>query len=209
MASLYHLTCLALRFVCLAFFQAKRTHQEGIEIERKKEKEGRKEGKEEEEKHYKKKQMASGGQDVQAELQEYLNKKGINTLFIKIVEDLLLNKPDNPIRHVVAFLHAQYPDELAEDAPGGTASGTGPADDDLAFSDDSDEDEEDDDAGELVDLPPKPMPVARSRRVSVSAASTSRDKLRLQWQAKQQEIAKQKASLMMRSCAFEACCKRM
>ena len=81
----------------------------------------------------------------------------------------------------------------AEDAPGGTASGTGPADDDLAFSDESDEDEEDDDAGELVDLPPKPMPVARSRRVSVSAASTSRDKLRLQWQAKQQEIAKQKA----------------
>ena len=34
---------------------------------------------------------AAGGQDVQAELQEYLNKKGINSLFIKIVEDLLLN----------------------------------------------------------------------------------------------------------------------
>ena len=56
--------------------------------------------------------MAAGSVDVQAELQEYLNRKGINTLFIKIVEDLLLNKPDNPIKHVVAFLHKNYPDKL-------------------------------------------------------------------------------------------------
>ena len=41
---------------------------------------------------------SSGTADVQAELQDYLNAKGINNLFIKIVEALLLDKPDNPVQ---------------------------------------------------------------------------------------------------------------
>ena len=35
--------------------------------------------------------------DVQAELQAYLNTKNINSLFINIVESLLIEKPANPI----------------------------------------------------------------------------------------------------------------
>ena len=66
--------------------------------------------------------MAQGAQDVQAELQEYLNKKGINTLFIKIVENLLLDKPDNPIKHVVEYLLKQYPEETG----GVSTSGNSP-----------------------------------------------------------------------------------
>jgi hypothetical protein len=34
--------------------------------------------------------MEPGTQDVQAELQDYLNSKNINTLFIQIVESLLI-----------------------------------------------------------------------------------------------------------------------
>ncbi|GMH70330.1 hypothetical protein TrLO_g4817, partial [Triparma laevis f. longispina] len=42
-----------------------------------------------------------GTADVQAELQDYLNSKNINTLFIQIVESLLIEKPDNPIGFIV------------------------------------------------------------------------------------------------------------
>ena len=133
--------------------------------------------------------MAAGSVDVQAELQEYLNRKGINTLFIKIVEDLLLNKPDNPIKHVVDFLHKQYPDDVgtASTSAGGPfpVAGKGSRTS-LEFSDSSDssdEDEQDDDVGEMAEIP-KARPMARSRRVSVSAESGGRYKLRMSWEAR-------------------------
>ena len=143
--------------------------------------------------------MAAGSVDVQAELQEYLNRKGINTLFIKIVEDLLLNKPDNPIQHVVAFLHKNYPDEAGTPAITGggpfppTGSGQPTS---LEFSDDSDDDddddEEDDDVGELQEIP-KARPMARNRRVSVSAESGGQEKMRLAWQARGPDQGKDKS----------------
>eukprot|EP00904_Undaria_pinnatifida_P003555 jgi/Undpi1/131/HiC_scaffold_1.g00131.m1 len=49
--------------------------------------------------------------DVQAELKEYLNSKNINSLFIQIVERLLIEKPDNPIGFIVEYLAKRYPDE--------------------------------------------------------------------------------------------------
>jgi len=49
--------------------------------------------------------------DVQAELQQYLNSKNINSLFIQIVESLLIEKPANPIAFVIEYLHKQYPDQ--------------------------------------------------------------------------------------------------
>ena len=52
-----------------------------------------------------------GGADIQADLQDYLNAKGINTLFIKIVENLLIEKPDNPIQFIVKYLQREYPDQ--------------------------------------------------------------------------------------------------
>ncbi len=52
-----------------------------------------------------------GTADVQAELQDYLNSKNINTLFIQIVESLLIEKPDNPIGFIVEYLKKKYPDQ--------------------------------------------------------------------------------------------------
>lgn len=49
--------------------------------------------------------------DVQAELQQYLNTKNINSLFIAIVENLLIEKPVNPIGYIIEYLHKQYPDQ--------------------------------------------------------------------------------------------------
>jgi len=49
--------------------------------------------------------------DVQAELQQYLNSKNINSLFIQIVESLLIEKPTNPIAFIIEYLYKQYPDQ--------------------------------------------------------------------------------------------------
>jgi cAMP-dependent protein kinase regulator len=48
---------------------------------------------------------------VQQELQDYLQKKGINTLFINLVESLLLAKPENPISHIIQYLQSNYPEQ--------------------------------------------------------------------------------------------------
>ena len=48
---------------------------------------------------------------MQAELQQYLNSKNINSLFIQIVESLLIEKPANPIAFIIEYLHKQYPDQ--------------------------------------------------------------------------------------------------
>ena len=58
---------------------------------------------------------------MQAELQQYLNSKNINALFISIVESLLIEKPTNPIAYIIEYLHKQFPDQAkpAIDALGG------------------------------------------------------------------------------------------
>ena len=42
--------------------------------------------------------------DVQAELQAYLKEKELNTLFVSLVEALLIEKPANPIGFIVEHL---------------------------------------------------------------------------------------------------------
>lgn len=49
--------------------------------------------------------------EVQAELQQYLNSKNINSLFIAIVENLLIEKPSNPIAFMIEYLIKNYPDQ--------------------------------------------------------------------------------------------------
>ena len=49
--------------------------------------------------------------DVQAELQQYLNSKNINGLFIQIVESLLIEKPANPVAFMIEYLFKQFPDQ--------------------------------------------------------------------------------------------------
>ena len=53
----------------------------------------------------------------QAELNDYLQSKNINQLFIQIVESLLIEKPDNPIGFIVQFLQKKYPDQAMIDGP--------------------------------------------------------------------------------------------
>jgi len=106
-----------------------------------------------------------GGADIQADLQDYLNAKGINTLFIKIVENLLIEKPDNPIQFIVKYLQREYPDQ----------TGASPEDATAAAAASSDEDSEDEDEDELGDIPDiVRQPAALNRRVSVSAESNTR-----------------------------------
>jgi cAMP-dependent protein kinase regulator len=108
-----------------------------------------------------------GGADIQADLQDYLNVKGINTLFIKIVENLLIEKPDNPIQFIVKYLQREYPDQCGAlpEASGGAMGGDG--------SDASSSEEEDDD--DIADIPDiERKPAALNRRVSVSAESNTR-----------------------------------
>jgi cAMP-dependent protein kinase regulator len=106
-----------------------------------------------------------GGADIQADLQDYLNAKGINTLFIKIVENLLIEKPDNPIQFIVKYLQREYPDQ----------TGASPEDSNAAQNDDSDEDSEDEEDDEIGDIPDiVRQPAALNRRVSVSAESNTK-----------------------------------
>uniref|UniRef100_M4BEG1 cAMP-dependent protein kinase regulatory subunit n=1 Tax=Hyaloperonospora arabidopsidis (strain Emoy2) TaxID=559515 RepID=M4BEG1_HYAAE len=110
---------------------------------------------------------------VQQELQDYLQKKGINTLFMNLVESLLLAKPENPIRHIVQYLCTTYPDETQ------SRSKLGRMEDDPTLScqlhyhsdesDSDDDDESGDDVGEIVAIAPPLRFLAKGRRTSVSA----------------------------------------
>jgi len=117
--------------------------------------------------------------DVQAELQEYLNSKNINNLFIQIVESLLIEKPDNPIGFIVEYLQKKYPEQAgAARKAGDIASVRGGerkvSNDGPEYSD-TDDSEEDDDVGEMSEMAPV---AARSRRVSVSAESVDPNKMK-------------------------------
>lgn len=125
--------------------------------------------------------------DVQAELQQYLNSKNINALFISIVESLLIEKPANPIAYMIEYLNKQFPDQAKpalEALTGGMKpagapvnSGPKPVTKDNTKAKEVDSDEDDDDVADI----PTPVVVAakpKSRRVSVSAESTDPAKLK-------------------------------
>lgn len=142
--------------------------------------------------------------DVQAELQQYLNSKNINALFIAIVESLLIEKPTNPIAFIIEYLYKQYPDQAKVALEGLAGAGVSSSTEakaavstkaeakkeekpapakaaKKAAKDDSDEDEGEDD---IADIPvaPTPAPGAgkKPRRVSVSAESMDPEKLKAQ-----------------------------
>lgn len=125
--------------------------------------------------------------DVQAELQQYLNSKNINSLFIQIVESLLIEKPGNPIAFIIEYLAKQYPDQAKEAMGiGGGASEAAPAvaaapaaaeaSADPNAGSDSEDDE--DDMGDMPDIAPVIKP--KTRRTSVSAESMDPNKLKAQ-----------------------------
>jgi len=55
--------------------------------------------------------MSSIESAVQMELQDYLSEKGVNSLFIKIVEQLLLSKPESPVSFMMEYLKVNFPED--------------------------------------------------------------------------------------------------
>eukprot|EP00948_MAST-09A_sp_MAST-9A-sp1_P002745 g2745.t1 len=135
--------------------------------------------------------------DVQEELQNYLTSKKVNALFISIIEVLLLEKPDNPIKFIIEYLKQECkysncnqtnnfkrnlllifllwiidPDQSG-DGPsvGGNIDLTGTKlshlDIDSDASDTDEDEEEMDDLGDLAEIINKPT--IKNRRVSVCA----------------------------------------
>jgi len=101
---------------------------------------------------------AETAQQHQAELNDYLQSKNINQLFIQIVEALLIEKPDNPIAFTVQFLQKKFPDQAALASPlpdptvivnealqgGGTGQGQGDRRPDESEEEDDDDEDDDD-----------------------------------------------------------------
>jgi cAMP-dependent protein kinase regulator len=131
--------------------------------------------------------------DVQAELQQYLNSKNINGLFIQIVESLLIEKPANPVAFMIEYLYKQFPDQAkaagigaptaesksepeTKDSGHKDEKGRGDKKADPVYSDSEEEDE--DEMGEMEEFVPRAKPVGR--RVSVSAESMDPNKLKEQ-----------------------------
>eukprot|EP00341_Mesodinium_pulex_P006827 CAMPEP_0116932808 /NCGR_PEP_ID=MMETSP0467-20121206/28662_1 /TAXON_ID=283647 /ORGANISM="Mesodinium pulex, Strain SPMC105" /LENGTH=415 /DNA_ID=CAMNT_0004613569 /DNA_START=37 /DNA_END=1284 /DNA_ORIENTATION=- len=133
--------------------------------------------------------------DVQAELQQYLNSKNINGLFIQIVESLLIEKPANPVAFMIEYLYKQFPDQAKGAGVGPSANADAKAESKNEESksssakeapskkDDSDSEDDEDDFAEddIADMPaPVARPQPKSRRVSVSAESMDPSKLKAQ-----------------------------
>lgn len=127
--------------------------------------------------------------DVQAELQQYLNSKNINSLFISIVENLLIEKPANPIAFMIEYLNKQYPDQAkaaldalrpagskAEEPKAEVKKPVAPA---KNTKEDSEEEEEDD-VADIPIVPQSKSTKAVNRRTSVSAESMDPNKLKAQ-----------------------------
>ena len=104
---------------------------------------------------------------VQQELQDYLQQKGINTLFINIVESLLLAKPDNPIQHIIVYLRNNFPDQCEDVQTKSDPTPVAAPVAAMAITSESESEEEDDTIGEMQETPLKAFP--RGRRTSVSA----------------------------------------
>ncbi|KDO16671.1 hypothetical protein SPRG_00979 [Saprolegnia parasitica CBS 223.65] len=108
---------------------------------------------------------------VQQELQDYLQKKGINTLFINIVESLLLSKPDNPVLHIIQYLQTNFPEQATVRAAEAPAIATGHHSDESESEDEGEEDA----VGEMQEAQPAARTFPKGRRISVSAEALDPD----------------------------------
>eukprot|EP00924_Labyrinthula_sp_SR-Ha-C_P014041 maker-scaffold_56-snap-gene-0.0-mRNA-1 protein AED:0.13 eAED:0.13 QI:84/1/0.66/1/1/1/3/69/408 len=119
--------------------------------------------------------------EIQAELQDYLEKKGLNDFFVKLVQEILLQRPENPIEYIVQHLFTKYPEETAKFQKGFvgdlTKSTSEKPREEKELSDDDEDDystEDDDAIGDLPEIEVREVkPGAKSRRISVSAGVLS------------------------------------
>ena len=115
-------------------------------------------------------------EEVKAELEDYLTAKSISNLFIHIVEELLLKKPDNPIQFIIEYLQNTYPEAVASDSAASAPESVvqsltleSKEQRDLS-SDDEDEDDEDD-IGNVAAIA---IAKRTRRRTAISAESTGK-----------------------------------
>jgi len=55
-----------------------------------------------------------GKDDIRGELQTYIKEKNLTSLLTSILESLLIDKPDNPVGHIVKQLTKLYPEETKQ-----------------------------------------------------------------------------------------------
>lgn len=127
-------------------------------------------------------------------LQTYMKSKKVEGLFVELMENLLVEGPDNPIKFIVDYMFEHFPDQAKESSfaktfatgnnPGGgvvltglAASKNGEYRDNDAASDDSDSDSDsdsDEEEDEKDDVPGQDMPMLKKRWDGVSARASSR-----------------------------------
>jgi len=118
----------------------------------------------------------------QADLNEYLASKNINSLFVQIVEAMLIEKPENPRTFTFQYLQKTYPEDCVPlasaggAAPAALAAAEAPKVEEPAAVEDSDsEDDEDDYVDEIPIFVPKAGGAGRKRNSVFSESPTSMD----------------------------------
>lgn len=149
---------------------------------------------------------------VEAELKTYVEDKGLDALFVGIVERILMAKPDNPVQFVVDYLRERYPDRVS--APTAGYDGVQERQYERVGTDEAPDVESSDDEGDYVDeLPPLAGAVARAvelRRNSVSSeagmtteqASTELEAVAARAVAKEPEDARRVRAMLSRNLLF-------
>mmetsp|Transcript_40638 Transcript_40638/g.55350 ORF Transcript_40638/g.55350 Transcript_40638/m.55350 type:complete len:402 (-) Transcript_40638:347-1552(-) len=108
----------------------------------------------------------------QAELNDYINSKDINPLFIQIVEGMLIEKPDNPIAFIISFLQKKYPDQA--NVGGAPAVASESVTNLVQTGEEDEEADSEDDEDDYVDELPVMKPKAKTRqRNSIMGESNS------------------------------------
>lgn len=115
----------------------------------------------------------------QAELNDYLQSKSINQLFIQIVESLLIEKPENPIGFIVEFLQKKYPDQAGVASVSGLSQAardignlnSGEANEKISGDDDDDDEEgeEEEEEAYMDEMPENTIFKRDKKRVSICA----------------------------------------
>mmetsp|Transcript_36740 Transcript_36740/g.59358 ORF Transcript_36740/g.59358 Transcript_36740/m.59358 type:complete len:402 (+) Transcript_36740:90-1295(+) len=124
---------------------------------------------------------------TEEELHSYLQRKGVKRLLEDLLEDILQQKPEEPIKHIYNYIRQKYPSSLTSpdvDQLAGELeqllSRNAPVD--YPLDDDEDPQDQDDSASEPELPPPPPVEVARpagrNRRKSISAEPVNPDDLK-------------------------------
>ena len=112
-----------------------------------------------------------------ARIQDYLARHGISELLYTVLENICLDRPENPHQFIVDYMHTHFPDQVASSS----SAPTGHHRSSIQLDEEEEEEEEeeevdDDDDDDVGEMPASGIPVvsnAGRRRTAVSAESMS------------------------------------